>query len=806
MIESISLRDIATYSATAPETLSNLKEINFFYGANGAGKTTISRLISNPHLSSTSHVTWSKNNPIPTHVYNNDFITANFTDSKRFKGVFTLGQAQQAQLDRLDELQKERVRHEQLKNKALEALGGPDGNGGKNSEKNALEARLIAKCWEQKVKHDADFQDAFVGVRNSKEGFKNRVLIEKKNNTSSLVDLESLKKKAKIVYGEAPSPMSGVASLDLSRLIAYEQDASLAKKIVGKEDVNISAMIQSLGSSDWVRQGMKFLEHTNDDCPFCQQKLPHDFEKNLEDYFDATFESDTKALSQFHTSYNTAADSILNQASSIIATDCAHLDTEQLDLEFQALNAIIQVNRQRIENKVARPSSVVELETVAAIEVSVTGLINAANAKATEHNQLVVGLSVEQEKLAGEVWKYLIEVELKEALADYGKQASGLDKAIAGINTSLEKAKSDIAAAEDEISEIEKSLTSVKPTVNAINKILKNFGFRSFSLDPACEDNAYKIVRGNGSDAKATLSEGEKTFVTFLYFYHLLKGSTTTSGISSDRIVVIDDPVSSLDSDVLFIVSSLIKQLFHEVREKGSNLKQIFVLTHNVHFHKEITFHPERKADRARPEETFWIIRKPADYSLVESYAINPIRTSYQLLWTELTKAPISALTIQNTMRRILENYFKILGGINTQKLIEKFEGHEKTQCQSLISWVNDGSHYSPDELYVAIGDTMASSYMRIFYKVFKEMDHMAHYRMMMGDHFVDLDPDEPLADLEGENAVSQPPQNFVVVSGAIGETGATPVVTSPPPAPPIVLPAAPAQASSQGTTPDTPF
>ncbi|MDD1507722.1 AAA family ATPase [Pseudomonas sp. CNPSo 3701] len=806
MIESISLRDIATYSATTPETLSNLKEINFFYGANGAGKTTISRLIFNPQLSSTSHVTWSKNNPIPAHVYNNDFITANFTDSKQFKGVFTLGQAQQEQLDRLDELQKERVRHEQLRNKALEALGGPDGNGGKNAEKNALEAGLVAKCWEQKLKHDEDFQDAFTGVRGNKESFKNKVLLEKKNNTSSLADLESLKKKAKIVYGEAPSPMSGVASLDLSRLIAYEQDPSLAKKIVGKEDVNISAMIQSLGSSDWVRQGMKFLEHTDDDCPFCQQKLPHDFEKNLEDYFDATFESDTKALSQFHTNYNAAADSILSQMGSIIATDCTHLDKEKLDLEFQALSSIIQVNRQRLENKLARPSSVAELETIADIQVGIAGLIEAANVKVAEHNNLVAGLSAEQKKLAGEVWKYLVDVELKGTLTDYEQKTNALDKAIGGINTSLGKAKSDITAAEVEISEIEKTLTSVKPTVNAINKILKDFGFRSFSLDPACEDNAYKIVRGNGSDAKATLSEGEKTFVTFLYFYHLLKGSITTSGISSDRIVVIDDPVSSLDSDVLFIVSSLIKQLFAEVREKGSNLKQIFVLTHNVHFHKEITFHPERKADRARPEETFWIIRKPADYSLVESYAINPIRTSYQLLWTELTKAPVSALTIQNTMRRILENYFKILGGINTQKLIEKFEGHEKTQCQSLISWVNDGSHYSPDELYVAIGDGMASSYMRIFYKVFKAMDHMAHYRMMMGDHFVDLDPEDPLADPEGENAPLQPPQDFVVATGAVGETGATPIVTSPPPAAPIVIPAVAAKADTREITPDIPF
>lgn len=94
----------------------------------------------------------------------------------------------------------------------------------------------------------------------------------------------------------------------------------------------------------------------------------------------------------------------------------------------------------------------------------------------------MAGLTVEQKKLAAEVWKYLVEVELKDTLADYEKEANGLDKAIAGINTSLGKANLDITAAEVEISEIEKSLTSVKPTVNAINKILRDFGFRASPL------------------------------------------------------------------------------------------------------------------------------------------------------------------------------------------------------------------------------------------------------------------------------------------------------------------------------------
>ena len=97
--------------------------------------------------------------------------------------------------------------------------------------------------------------------------------------------------------------------------------------------------------------------------------------------------------------------------------------------------------------------------------------------------------------------------------------------------------------------------------------------------------------------------------------------------MTTDRVVVFDDPVSSLDSEVLFIVSSLIKGLFDEVRAETGNIKQIFVLTHNVYFHREITFNP-RRTNRAMNEETFWVVRKSKRTSKLEKYNSNPIKTS----------------------------------------------------------------------------------------------------------------------------------------------------------------------------------
>jgi wobble nucleotide-excising tRNase len=814
MIESITLSGVATYSPVTPETIQNLKAVNFFYGANGAGKTTISRLINNPALSAASRITWARGNAIPAMVYNNDFIAANFTDSKQFKGVFTLGQAEQAQLDRLEELKRDRDRHVQLRTRAQENLNGPDGKSGKIGDKNDLEAKLLTRCWEQKQKHDDEFQGAFLGLRNNKGAFKSRVLQESKDNTSQLVEIEDLRKRAGVLYGDAPSPMNAVPGLDLSRLVAFELSPVLSKRVVGKEDVTVSAMIQHLGNSDWIRQGMKYLGHTDDNCPFCQQPLPHDFEKSLEDYFDEKFEADTKALSQFCDTYKSVADGLLAQAQTLLATCCSHLEKDKLEAELQALNAIVLVNKERIDQKVASPSSDVTLECLAEIPLRISELINSANLKVSEHNRLVSGFSVEQRKLTGAVWRYILDVELKDTLADYATGVDRVDRAIDGITASVDKAALDISMAEAEIARIEKSLTSVRPTVTAINKILRDFGFRSFSLDTACADNSYRLIRSDGSDAKSTLSEGEKTFVTFLYFYHLLRGSITTSGINTDRIVVIDDPVSSLDSDVLFIVSSLIKKLFHEARQRGNNLKQVFILTHNVHFHKEITFNPQRSGDESLRDETYWIVRKPDDFSKVEGFETNPIKTSYQLLWAELTRNPPPTLTIQNTMRRILENYFKILGNIDTSVIIESFEGQEKIQCQSLISWVNDGSHYSPDELFVAISDGMAKNYIRIFFKVFKVMEHMPHYKMMMGRNFVDLDSEEEEQNQEEADLIGtaggavEGADALIVVSGTQGDEGTIQALSTPAALlfPIVAQPAEPFSAATDGSYPDIPF
>lgn len=121
----------------------------------------------------------------------------------------------------------------------------------------------------------------------------------------------------------------------------------------------------------------------------------------------------------------------------------------------------------------------------------------------------------------------------------------------------------------------------------------------------------------------------------------------------------------------------------------------------------------------------------------------NPIKTSYELLWADVRSPHRSNLTIQNTLRRILEHYFKILGRIDTDKICEMFDGKEKIICKSLFSWINDGSHSAHDDLYVSNDDSMVENYLRVFRGIFEKSKHAAHYKMMMGE---DSEQDSPMA------------------------------------------------------------
>lgn len=732
MIESVSIAKVATFQGS-PELLTGLSQFNYIFGSNGTGKTTISRVIDDQKPYPDCSVSWKDGRPLETVVLNLDFVEKNFN---QLKGVFTLGEKQKDTLAKIatakEELDREHTSLAGLK----KTLEGQDGIGGKKGELAQLEMDFREKCWSKKQKHDEKFQGAFTGYRNSAQKFKEKVLIESKVNKAPLKPVSDLELRAESIFGVTPTKEDYIPMYEMATLLAHKSNPILTKRVIGKEDVDIAAMIKKLGNSDWVRQGLTFYEENDQMCPFCQQSTTDAFAASLADYFDETFETDSKTIDTLISEYASGTSDLQTLLDKILATPGKFLDVEKLKSQKTILDQTVSANQLVLDRKKREPSQEVELKPLDAVCTAIKGLIDAANTKVTNHNRMVDNLTTEKRDLTAQVWRVVLS-ELELDLRKYSTKKDALAKAVVNLNTKIKEANSQIDAKKREIRDLEKQATSIQPTIDGINNLLSRFGFNSFTLAMGADKKSYRLVRQNGEDARETLSEGEKSFVVFLYFYHLLRGSMSEAGITTDRIVVFDDPVSSLDSDILFVVSSLIREVCEDVRENQGHIKQVFVFTHNIYFHREVTFSERRKSGRLN-EETFWIVRKLGPLSKVERHNDNPIRTSYELLWMDVRKPNSSNLRIENTLRRILEHYFKILGSINTDDIYAKFDGQEKLICRSLFSWVNAGSHHAHDDIYMTPSDTMVNNYLKVFRAIFEKTGHGGHFKMMMGDDFVE--------------------------------------------------------------------
>ncbi len=389
MIESIQISGIATFDS-APEALTGLSDFNYIFGSNGTGKTTITRVIADETKFPTCGVTWKGGTKLQALVYNRDFVATNFNQSPELKGIFTLGEKN---IDTLNKIATAKVELDKLTERIEKlnlGLNGEDGTGGKRGELAALDAEFKNKCWAQKQKHDLKLFGAFEGLRNNAEKFKSRVLQETASNSATLESLANLEKRAETVFGPTPTVENSVPAVDMAKILAHESNAILKKRVIGKEDVDIAAMIKKLGNSDWVREGRTFYDLNDKMCPFCQQSTTEAFAKSLNDYFDETFVNDSKAIDDVEANYKTDFERVRQQLATIITAPSKFLDVERLKTEKALLDSTVTTNIQRLATKKKEPSQVVELEPLANVTAEIKKLIDAANASIANHNKIEV--------------------------------------------------------------------------------------------------------------------------------------------------------------------------------------------------------------------------------------------------------------------------------------------------------------------------------------------------------------------------------------------------------------------------------
>ena len=567
VIKSIKLKNCATYPSTGV-SIENCQKINFFYGPNGSGKSTISNFLRNPTDSQYNEceIKWENDIAADVAVYNREFRVKNLKEN--IAGVFTLGQATIEDIQALEKMKEQRAKLNDDYTTRDNTLKK------KRQEESEFKASFRDTVWERILKpNEADFQEAFSGFRNNKERFRDEVLRRYAISHTSCETRDSLLLRAKTLFAQKPEKCAIIPfSVDnaIERLTEIETATIWRKVIVGNKDIPIGRLIDVLDNADWVNQGRQHLREGRI-CPFCQQPtITEELKSQLDAFFSGEYEEDVNQIKQFISQYSVYIDELLGRINALRtnlgAYPAARIDTNKLNGLINLLNGYFSKNKAEMLIKEKEPGRIITLTETAVTTSAIAQLVIDGNAAITQHNKMVDNYTSEKNALIADIWAFLM-CENEALISGYLNDIENLDKAKNGIQNGINICKQQLDELDKKIVEAGKNITSVQPTVDEINRSLKNYGFTNFQITPSpVQSNAYQIQRMDGSLATNTLSEGEETFISFLYFLQFAKGSVDVSKVSSRKVLVLDDPICSLDSTDLYIVSSMVKGLIKDVR------------------------------------------------------------------------------------------------------------------------------------------------------------------------------------------------------------------------------------------------
>lgn len=724
MISEVKLKDVATYK---DEKLTS-KKINFIYGNNGTGKTTISRFIENPKelKFNKSKLIFDEAGDCNKLIYNQDFVKINFNPETGLRGIYTFGEESEEKYKLIEKLKKDK---DELKIKLIQNKAKIDNM---NNSIIDIKNKATNKLWDTlKKKYCDNTPELYKGYLGKKDQFFSKCISVE--YTDDVLDNDKIVKEYNLLYKEEPIEKKLLQSVDFTSIIPIKNSEIFQTEIIENKDIKLSKLIDDLNNGNWVEEGLSYLEHSDNKCPFCQQNITKEFINKIYGLYDGKYKKDKD---EFLLKRNSLINKI-DEFKNFILENALLIDDSELianiNLYFDKVLEELSKKEKDLKYKCSFPEND---EIFDRIENKITEV----NKLITENNNKIKEISTSRQKLSDSAWKFLrnsCELELKEYFKETEKNNIELKKII----EDNEKINNNIQEIEVKVKKLEDSVASITKTITQINTTLEKFNFTNFKLKENEDHLTYSIIRPDSSNASSTLSEGEFSFISFLYFYNLIFGSRRRSGLEEDHILVIDDPVTSMDSNTLFIISTLIRELIELCLNDRRHIKQIFIFSHNLYFFKEVTYgYDEGTKKSVRDNIEYSVVSKINGESKIKAFGYsNPVKTSYELLWNKLREKEFDDDSIQNTMRRILEQFLKMIdyGGPNNRntELINKFEDIEKPIVKSLLSYINDCSHSIMDDLYISRDATANEKALKIFKQIFVKLGFKNHYNRMMNEN-----------------------------------------------------------------------
>ncbi|TMO57896.1 AAA family ATPase [Pseudoalteromonas phenolica] len=725
MIESISIQGVASFQNPTPVSLNTNKKVVLFYGHNGTGKSTVARYLQDTKHSNYSNCRYVLPNAQDYQilVYNTDFVEKNFSQDS-FEGVFTLGetnvtaeQAISAAEKEISKLEEQRTQKQTLKKQ--------------HEDKEVAQVKAIKdKCFETKKEHDKkDLDHCLTKFKASASAFYDELLrtdlIEEPEYT-----FESLATESKELNNKSAVPKSMIPNV-LLNLASSESNTILTEVIVGSSESYLAELVKKLQNSTWVDKGRVYLDDAEGKCPFCQQAIDEDLIENINNLFDESYKGKKDELKALKSGYKQSIET-LNEALS--ATHYTGFNDTKFDLAKEKLSSVLQANLTKLGQKLADPSIKVSLESTSNLVQALNDIINDKNASRIAFN---AKLSKKKDSLAVIKKKFWSLVRIK-----YDAAIKAHDTLIESIKADIKKVKAEekaltiaIQLQKDVIAENRKLITNIETSVISINSQIKSIGLEGFEIkQKSGESNHYYLCRGvssSGHDVYKSLSEGEKTLITYLYFLELCQGSLNSNSSipKNKKIIVVDDPISSLSHNYIYEIGALTnKRLIKE-----EQYAQVILLTHSLYFLHELLKYLPRGNNPFNNKCNLFRVLKNTESSIIPMRR-DDIKNDYQSYWQIIKDAQngtTNNIVLPNIMRNILEYYFSFVHKTDALKAVLDELEETDSEFSPFFRFINRESH-SDSVNITDLGEIDSDRFINKFKDVFIKTKFEEHYDKMM--------------------------------------------------------------------------
>jgi wobble nucleotide-excising tRNase len=479
-------------------------------------------------------------------------------------------------------------------------------------------------------------------------------------------------------------------------------------KVIFKEKFGVDISIPEFEVVQWIESGLK-LHKDGDNCKFCEGKLDFsDVKSKIAEFKENKRHKATEKLKQFREQLQSLLESIktIEKESKTYTTNIGNGIEQLFSLiseKKKTIDSLITSCQSKIDNIEVQENFDFELlsETLKKIEESILTI-------SSTKNEQLLELRKKQNNLTTLV-KGAIGLEILKSVTIKDKQKEVKDKEI-DLKEKQEKNKKK----QLEIQNLKQQKSLTKDFADFVSQILNDINISlKVELDT---DNKNYIIKSTNENATLTIkdiSEGEKNLLALLFFYYELFSDNKQQNLKPEiELIIVDDPISSMDDSNKFYILELMKNLLELPNQ------QVFILTHSWEDYCNLSYGKKAWVDRKDKDgneikshfATFEIKKNNGKSELYKSHNIvKPYNYLFKEIYVfsqkseEDLKTECQIYHYPNVMRRIFEEWygFKVGRDLNfTSNLQKQVENHfgiisnnEKTKLGLLIKVCNILSH-----------------------------------------------------------------------------------------------------------------